>query len=344
MWKWKESFLSRQQDRKRGSILIAVLWSLFFLSTLAIAIYAYVSPQLGLAERLRDRVKTRYLAAAAMKRAILEVRNDETLEYDTLNELWSRNEEAFKDIALGNEGSFSLEYSEENDEGLEEIFYGLIDEERKININIVSSEVLKNLFEVVAELNSQDAGDIADSIIDWRDEDDDLNGNGAESGYYQTLLPAYSCKNKNFEALEELLLVKGMEQDTFDKVKDFITIFGNGAVNINTANMLTFQSLKMGLSLAEKIFQYRVGSDGVEGTEDDRIFSSVDGIVSSLDSSVGLSAEETEELNVALDASLLNIKSDYFMGNAYGRLNGSGKSGEVIFVVNRNEQVKYWRE
>lgn len=345
--KQKESclFLLDNKDKKqKGSILIAVLWSLFFLSALALAIHSYIGTQLDLASNLRDRVKMRYLAQSAVQRAILELRNDEVLEYDTLNELWSHNEKEFKDIVVSLDGSFSLKYVRDMGEGVEETFYGMVDEERKININQVSSQVLKQLFEVIAEVPSPEAGDIADAIIDWRDEDDELSEYGAENGYYQTLNPPYSCKNKNFEVLEELFLVKGMTQEIFDKVKSFITIFGDGGVNINTADTLVFQSLGLTLSLAEKIRRYRSGSDLMEGTEDDQAFSSADNIAAVLESSEGLSAEETELLNKSLEAGFLNVKSNYFMGYVTSQLIDEAKSQQIVFVINRNEQIQFWRE
>ena len=178
---------------EKGSVLIAVLWSLFFLAALALVINISITSQLGLAAKLRDRVILRYLAKAGVVRAIIEVREDETEEYDTLNEPWSCNEEAFKEVGLTDEGYFSLEHPASAGEDEEsEKRYGLIDEERKVNINRTPADVLKRFFEVTAELSSQDAADIADAIADWRDEDDEPLESGAESPYYEALEGGYS--------------------------------------------------------------------------------------------------------------------------------------------------------
>ena len=75
---------------KQGSILIVVLWALFFLSMLAVAIGAYIRPQLALANKLKDRARMYYLAKAGVKRAILEITKDETDAYDALKELWKK--------------------------------------------------------------------------------------------------------------------------------------------------------------------------------------------------------------------------------------------------------------
>src|SRR5207302_1022705 len=50
--------------------------------------------------------------------------------------------------------------------------------------------------------------DVADSILDWLDPDDDPRPNGAESNYYSAL--GYSAKNGPMDSLDELLMVKGV--------------------------------------------------------------------------------------------------------------------------------------
>ena len=334
---------AKKRNTKRGSILIVVLWSLFFLSMLAVAVNAYVWPSLSLAGKLRDRAKMHYLAKAGVKRAILEIERDVTDSYDALNDSWSNNEDGFKEIELG-DGTFSVQRIAYSGQGIEEIKYGLVDEERKININKTSYVVLKQFFEIVGEAASQQASDIAASIIDWRDEDDEPQENGAENGYYLTLSPGYPCKNKDFEVLEELLLIKGMSQGVFDKVKDRITIYGTGAVNINTADELVLRSLGMAESLAEKVVHFRNGGDGKEATSDDNVFQSAGTIAETLNSTGNLSEEELSQLNSILGAGLLSVRSDNFMGQSFGKLAGKEVSRKIVFVFNRNKVLKHWRE
>jgi DNA uptake protein ComE-like DNA-binding protein len=50
--------------------------------------------------------------------------------------------------------------------------------------------------------------EIADSIIDWRDEDDTPSEGGAEGGYYENLPFGYMARNGPFRTIRELLLVK----------------------------------------------------------------------------------------------------------------------------------------
>jgi type II secretory pathway component PulK len=55
--------------------------------------------------------------------------------------------------------------------------------------------------------------ELAASIVDWRDADDEVTSGGAESEYYLLLADPYYCKNAPFETLDELLLVKGATRD-----------------------------------------------------------------------------------------------------------------------------------
>ena len=330
---------------KRGSVLIAVLWSLFFLAALALVINISITPQLGLAAKLRDRVILRYLAKAGVQRAIIEIRADETEKYDALNESWSYNEGAFKEISLTDDGYCSLEYLVAAGEGEEsEKHYGLVDEERKININRASAGVLKQLFETAAEVFSQDAVDIADAIIDWRDEDDEPSENGAESPYYEALENGYSCKNAPFEVLEELRLVKGVTQAVFDKIKDKATVYGRGFVNINTADALVLECLGMSSGLAEKIILFRSGDDGQEATEDDNAFEDIESVVTTLSSAKGLSPVESQELEAAIGGEIIGVRSDNFRGCSFGRFRDEDMFLKIVFVINRDEEIRYWRE
>ena len=333
---------------QQGSILISVLWSLFFLGALALVISSLIEPQLSIASRLRDRVLLRYLAEAGMKKAIIEIRADETEGFDALNDVWSKNEEAFKEISLYDEGYFSLEFLIDNTgEGAAQEstkYYGLIDEERKININAASAGILNNFFEIVGETSSQAAADISDSIIDWRDDDDEKGDYGAENSYYQSLDPGYDCKNSSFEVLEELLLVKEMTQGIFDKVQNYLTVYGKGKVNINTADLLVLKSLGMRDSLAEKVILFRKGNDGEEATEDDNVFENIQNAGALLTSKAGLSGEETDEFNGIVDSGSVTVNSDIFRGRSVGGMRDRDIFKEIVFVVGRDEKIRYWRE
>jgi len=325
---------------KKGSLVIVALWALFSLSCLAAAIYAYVVPQISLAGRLKNRVESYYLAKAGAKKAIYLVSAYvKNINYNSLNEEWSNSESLFKNIALGS-GSFSVI----NDLDSNHILYGVVDEERKININQVPEPILKNFFILAAGVSPSQAEGIADCIIDWRDSDNIASAYGAEDAYYKTLSPGYPCKNSSFEALEELLLVKGMDNDIFDKVRNRITIYGTGKININTADRIVLLSLGLDSSLVDKIITFRKGEDEIEATPDDNIFMNKELIVDNLLAKEQLSDPQKTQLAAFVNSGLFVTRGEYFIGKSVGTAGSSLQTSQIVFIFDRNKTLKYWRE
>ncbi|MBI4483774.1 MAG: general secretion pathway protein GspK [Acidobacteria bacterium] len=95
------------------------------------------------------------------------------------------------------------------------------DESGKLNLNFAPDPMLRALLQNVG-LDAQTADTIADSILDWRDQDNLHRLQGAEEDYYQSLPTPYHCKNGWFDSVEELLLVRGVTPETFygRRVKD----------------------------------------------------------------------------------------------------------------------------
>lgn len=353
-----------KRANERGSVLILILWALFFLGALALAIRAYVQPQLSLAGKLLGRAKMYYLASAGVERAILEVKNDipgygeedeaedeeEVYDYDALNDLWGNNEKGFKDIETDG-GTFSIVNTITADpEGrpLKEpdIRYGLTDEERKININKVPQSVLASFFEIAADIDDDEAAEIAASIEDWRDEDDDFREEGAEGeDYYEKLQAPYPAKNADFGVPEELLMVKGLTREIFDSVKNRITVYGAGAVNINTADAVVLLGLGMDKKLVRKIIHFRSGSDGAEGTEDDNVFKETGAITKNLSEEERTTGSDNSLILRLISEGLLSVRSDNFRGNSRGSVSGRKGFLEIVFVYDRADNViKYWNE
>jgi hypothetical protein len=107
-------------------------------------------------------------------------------------------------LVIGEATVWILGRPEDSPDGLVRAF-GLVDEASKININVATAAMLRAIPGMTEEL--------AASIIDWRDPDDEVTANGAESETYLTKNPAYACKNAPFESVEELALVHGATEE-----------------------------------------------------------------------------------------------------------------------------------
>src|SRR5262245_54410471 len=91
---------------RRGSVLVMVLWSLVILSLLAGGMSMAIREDLTLGNISRDRMIAHWCARAGVERAITALAEDLAV-VDTEADLWSKNEEAFKEVKVGG-GSFSV--------------------------------------------------------------------------------------------------------------------------------------------------------------------------------------------------------------------------------------------
>lgn len=314
---------------KKGSILILTLWVLSFLSVFAIGLSRNVSSRLHFASHLQDRLRMYYLACAGIERAIVELNADEDLGYDILNEEWAASEE-FEEMPLG-AGYISLYIK---------------DEAGKININKAPLSILKSMLENIGEVKPDEAADIANAIVDWRDIDIIVSPGGAEDDYYRHLKAPYPCKNGELQIPEEILLVKGMTPLIFSKIAGIITVYSEGKVNVNTADEKVLRALGLSSGLAEQIVEFRRGADEIDGTEDDNVFKTPAEI-----RNIGpLFTQESEEINRLTSGNVLTVKSNVFRIFSSGILKKGNRNlqNNIICVVQRfagkPSRMLYWHE
>ena len=318
-----------------GSIFIIVLWALLLLGALAVALGAYVQPLLRVTSRFQQNTERFFIAKAGAVKTAVEMQKYATNSWQCLNEAWANDTNYFTEVQLG-AGSFARQ-GILGGSALPEC--GLIDEERKININVAALDVLQNGLVLAGALSSSKAADIAAAIIDWRDTDDDETPGGAETRYYEFLTPPYRCKNGNFETIAELLLVKGITPELFSIIPGHFTVYGRGKININTAGSEVLKSMGMGDDLTAKIIEFRQGDDGQPGTADDGVFKNVGQIVDLLSKEKDLTVEKRRRISECLD-----VRSEYFSGCSVGRLTGKRGLTVIDFVVDCHSCFWYWRE
>ncbi len=331
--------------KKRGSILIIALWSLCLLSIFAVVLGSGVRQKISLAHRIDERSKLRLIAEAGVKRAITELRKASEDTPDSLSDNWRNSKSIFKKVRVG-EGTFSVSYEYFNDDTkVTELRYGIVDEESKININTASSAVLRRLFRIIFEFDATGAQELAASIIDWRDSDSELSiplGSAEDRDYRNSQFP-YEAKDAEFEVVEELLLVNGMTVDLFERLKNYITIYGSGNININTASSGILSVLGLRKYIVDRIILFRQGDDGITGTNDDNIFDAVSSIVPVLSGIFEFSESEIAELNAISDQNLTTNSSNFTIESTARLENKKGKH-QVRCVVDERGKILYWRE
>jgi general secretion pathway protein K len=158
----------------------------------------------------------------------------------------------------------------------------IVDEDSKLNVNMAARGDPFTQNRVAQQLLALMTGDqynpmferrdrddsftdrtaVCSAIIDWADADEDMNAcdprtaaptsRATEDISYQLLKAPYFRKNAAYDSLDELHLVRGVGDDfwaTFidpepnNPKKRIVTVWGQGAVNVNTANAMTLLAI-----------------------------------------------------------------------------------------------------
>lgn len=213
---------------------------------------------------------------------------------------------------------YELRREQEIELGNGEAAYSLIDEESKININTASSGIIKKLLETAAGLSEVSAQGLAEALVVRRAE-------------------------QSFSVKEEILTVEDFKEEIFSALKGYITVYGKGEININTASPEVLEALGLEEGLVEIIKDFRVGSDDKEETEDDGYFESSGEIINKLRAFRMLSEKQETELLSLISGNLLNVKSSNFTLQIETKV--LGKSGmNYRIVVDSKNKIREWAE
>lgn len=239
--------INKNQSR-RGAVLVIVL---VVVALLALAAYTFADLMVThqAAAQLHGRqLQARALAESGSDAVRLYLMQDEATREEAgghyNNPTFFQAVPVLMDADARLRSNFTVVVPLIDDEGaLGGVRYGLEDESTRLNVNAllmtdqVSENAGRNLLMGLPGMTE----DIADAILDWIDEDDEMREYGAESDYYLGLDPPYSAKNAPLDTVEELLLIRGISPQM---------LFGidtnrNGMVDpheMNAAGMLGTQS------------------------------------------------------------------------------------------------------
>jgi len=298
-----------------------------------------------LVKRLDEKDKLSFILDAAPQKAFMELKKSlERNMCDSLKDAWNNDPAAFKGVEIGDGViDFLYDYIDENSGSLE-ARYGIVDENRKININKADNQVLDRLFQLALGFDEASSRELAASIIDWRDADSMLSIpiGSAENPYYINSAYPYEAKNADIEALDELLLVKGMGPDILEKLRDYITIYGEGRVNVNTASKTVLLALGLDKGTVDKIISFRSGEDKLEGTVDDNIFKTAAGIPVRISEFSQLSESDLAGLDTVARL-YLAVASESFTVKCAAHLNNKKYTARLVCVMDKAGKILYWQ-
>ena len=312
---------------ERGVALVLALAVIALLVSLVVDFSYTMMVDLTLAANLRDGQKAFYAARSGVELAKHLLQEDDPA-FDALDEDWALLPEHPGFLAADDEGKFKVTIE---DEAAKIPINKLITGDKEKKVDLVVRAQLERLFELL-ELDPE----LIDPIIDWLDPDNNPQPFGAEDAYYQGLPSPYPCKNGPLDALEELLLVKGMTKEILYGQEEkkglipYLTLYSDGKVNINTASVEVLASLsdKIDNVTAQAIIDYRQKNPFQEIKYDD------------IKHLPGMTLEIFNDIKDQCD-----VKSSSFSLRAEGQVREIKK---VIYTVLKREEKKgikpiFWR-
>ncbi len=180
----------------RGSVLIVTLWIVLLLASLVIVFSQTIRVEALATANHISAVKAEKVASGSIQyvMARLAAEEDSEISYDS---------NPYEAVPVGDGYFWVIRPSFSDDRNYD---YGPSDLAGKINLNSASLEILLKLPAMPSEL--------APSIIDWRDSDDEITSGGAENEYYLLLSDPYYCKNSALETVGEIQLIQGGDRES----------------------------------------------------------------------------------------------------------------------------------
>ncbi|MBI3805063.1 MAG: type II secretion system minor pseudopilin GspK [Nitrospirae bacterium] len=304
-----------------GFALLLSLLVVLLLTVIILEIDFQARADLRAAGNFRDDLKAFYLARSAVSagQAILKDDAIHSNKYDGLDELWAfpvpeypLGDGVLSGVITDEAGKFNLN--------------SLVDVNGRGTGTAVEArqKQLQRLFKLL-HLNP----DLVDAIVDWVDKDSEPRPFGAEEDTYSRLEPSYHCKNARFDTLEELHMVKGITDEVYRKIAPYLTVYGEGKINVNTADTLVLQSLDIEEGIDESVARRLIESRPYESTT-----------VKFIDA---LPAEVKNRFLKTNTNTFIDVRSSYFTILAEGRVQNTRKIIHAVVRRGSPMQLLYFK-
>lgn len=235
-------------DSESGIALLMTLWIGVLLAVVGAGFALSMRTGLASTRNFKEDILAYYHAVGALEDAVKYIAEDEDLTldfYDTEGRMM---------VAEDGEPFISLRELE----GFGSVEVKLEDESSRIGLNGASRGTLIIIL-TNSGVDDADAEELADAILDWRDADDQTRENGAEDDEYDS--DGYEAKDGPFSTVEELLLVKGVDEDILygnpDReltgIFDQVSVCNRAGMNVNTISSATMQALGMDYACIDQV-------------------------------------------------------------------------------------------
>jgi general secretion pathway protein K len=229
-----------RRNDEAGAVLILVLLMITVLVVLAVETLRAMQVEEAGARYFQNSFQAESLAKSGAHAVMaLLLKDGAENQVDHLGEPWAQvGQPGSEALALSDVGTLEGGVA---DEGGKYPINALVDDKGALRPG--HQQVLQHLLtNPPFRMEAEDAKALIAAIKDWLDPDDEpTEGGGAESDYYESQDKPHGCKNGPITSLAELLLVRGMPEaiyygkDGGPGLKDLVTVYSDGKININTA-------------------------------------------------------------------------------------------------------------
>jgi general secretion pathway protein K len=249
--------------QKQGSALIIVLWIVIILSIIvsSFSFEAHIQSRITSFYRKRDKADAIALSGIQVARLLIakskkinpSLSDEEvvSMSIEKEDDIWFPDA---KDLAMNN----SVVVEQAIAGGT--LRLSITSERSRRNVNKLKEDDWERIFELT-NVPEDMWPELIDSFADWTDKDGISKIDGGESDdYYMTLDEPYEARNGDLDSVGELLLIKGFSKalvyggvmpDSEDDIEpvvfggfaDMLTVYGDGKVDVNTADSRVLMTL-----------------------------------------------------------------------------------------------------
>lgn len=201
---------SRNRAHLQGIALVLVMWVLSLLTVMALALTQIQRTEGALTANQLDAARFRARATAALNLVALNLMSTPAVTFEA---------DAIVLLPDGQPRDFML--------GDHRLLLTLSNEASKFDLNAIAREQLITLIEFAQGAEEQDElvqAQIADAILDWRDEDNLTLLNGAEDDDYRAAGRSYGAADRPYQSVEELQQVLGVTPAIYAKLSPYLRV------------------------------------------------------------------------------------------------------------------------
>lgn len=252
----------------------------------------------------------------------------------------------------------------------------VVDERAKVNLNAlvddssnrVDQQVLVQLQELFKFLDVDESKSerFIASLTNWLDRqlegaENNQDSSGANSEFYAGLKNPYSIKDGSLDTVQEILLIDGMDEEFFNKIKDYVTVYPRDKkINFSTAPKVVIMAAIKASTVPAIEGQ---GNPDTEDVSDDSAEQIADEIIAAREEAPVIDQKKAREIATGVDstsaisAGLIGVivnsgYSDMFSVKSVGSLGEANPTKRIIEAIlmktNENNQNKVeiisWKE